>query len=443
MFKTAGILITIVVCSCLAQAIDVQDDSLLIDSFHAPGAVKAAATMGDTAKREIKSKAASDSAPEKKQSPPVSTDSLKEEDEADTSLLSTDTLASKKDTALAPTIDTISQRHETSKPEIDEPALTRRFEETPPAPELNKLSPFSSDRVHYLGLSLDYFSYAEVSNLSEIFSDSMTLPVIGAPKSTEYGFLFGLDYQGAFRKHGSPWLFRPNVAVQFGIQQTYDGSTQALPLTDRHGNDTAFQFLPVKFYKTNYFIQAGTDIGYCLTHAFMPFYAYSGIKFKFWYRDMLPDTTSYSNQITNAEEYYWFSFPLGLALSKPISPNLALGIDACLDLMFYGQMQALLSSWDSENTYETKSPAVTLSNRPGFRFEFSITYKTENDNVFQFAPYFTLYSFGQSETETSQNYVNGVYVPGQDQQFSEPSSSTWLLGAKLRILFMSPFTRTR
>jgi hypothetical protein len=157
---------------------------------------------------------------------------------------------------------------------------------------------------------------------------------------------------------------------------------------------------------------------------------------------MLPDTTSYSNQITNAEVYYWFSIPLGFALSKPISPNLALGIDACLDLMFYGQMQALLSSWDSENTYETRSPAVTLSNRPGFRFEFSITYKTENDNVFQFAPYFTLYSFGQSETEMQQSFNNGMPM-GPGEPFFEPSSSTWLIGAKLRILFMSPFTRTR
>ena len=205
--------------------------------------------------------------------------------------------------------------------------------------------------MHYLGLSLDYFSYAEVSNLSDIFAGyPVGYPpnfIQGTPKSTEYGLLFGLDYQGTFRKHGSPWLFRPNLAVQFGIQQTYDGSTQAQAITNRRGDTTGFQFLPVKFYKTNYFIQAGTDIGYCLTHAFTPFYAYSGIKFKFWYRDMLPDTTSYSNQITNAEEYYWFSFPLGLALSKPISPNLALGIDACRDLMFYGQMQALLSSWDS------------------------------------------------------------------------------------------------
>ena len=117
MFKTAGILITIVACSCLAQAIDVQDDSLLIDSFHAP-VVKAAATLADTAKRKTKSSALGDSGLEKKQSRSVSEDSLKEEDEADTSLLSTDTLADRKDTALVPPIDTISQRHETNKPEI-------------------------------------------------------------------------------------------------------------------------------------------------------------------------------------------------------------------------------------------------------------------------------------------------------------------------------------
>ena len=300
--------------------------------------------------------------------------------------------------------------------------------------------------MHYVGISFDYFSYAEVIHLSDIFSgypDGYPPNFVqGAPKSHEYGLMFGFDYQGSLRKHGSPVLFRPTLEVQFGIHQTYDGSTQALPVYDTFGDTVGFQFLPYKIYKKNYFVQAGLDVGYCRTHATVPYYLYSGIKGKLWYRDMVADTTSYSNQITSSEMYYWFSAPLGIALSIPVSPDLAVGLDASCDLMFYGQMQLLLSSWDTEHTWKTVAPAVTLGDRAGLRVEFSITYKSANENVFQFAPYFTMYSFGQSENELSKNYEDGVYIPGQDQSFGEPSSATWLLGAKFRIVFMSPYTHT-
>jgi hypothetical protein len=53
-----------------------------------------------------------------------------------------------------------------------------------------------------------------------------------------------------------------------------------------------------------------------------------------------------------------------------------------------------------------------------------------------------MYSSGQSENEISKNYKDGAYVPGEDQIFGEPSSSTWLLGAKFRMAFMSPYTHT-
>ena len=345
--------------------------------------------------------------------------------------------------------DSVAQPLELGKPENAEPALSRISEEPPPlAPVAHPLSPFSSDRMHCWGISLDYFSYAEVSTISDVFPGyPLGYPpnfVQGTPKSTEYGLMFGFNYDGALRQHGSPILFRPHLEAQIGIHQTYSGSTQAQPITNPKTLDTiGFQFLPVDIYKSNYFVHTGVDIGYCITRAAIPFYLYSGIKGNLWYRDMTPDTTSYANQITDAEVYYWFSIPLGLALSRPVSPKLALEFDASLDFMFAGYMKALLSAWDATTTYTTVSPVVTLNNRIGFHAEIPIMYKTDNGHVFRFIPYFTAYAFGQSESEISQSFVNGVYTPGSDQSFDEPNSSSWLLGIKVQIVFLSPYTRTR
>ncbi|MDD5674027.1 MAG: hypothetical protein PHC61_07690 [Chitinivibrionales bacterium] len=309
------------------------------------------------------------------------------------------------------------------------------------APAVLNLSPFSSDRVHAWGASLDYFSYAELNDYFPL--NYAPFQIQGAPKSTEYGLMFGLNYEGALRRHGSMLLLRPKLEVEFGIHQTYDGSTQALPIINDQGDTIGFRFLPVKIYKSNYFVRAGLDAGYCRTRALVPYYLYSGIKAGLWYRDMVADTTSYSNQITNSELYYWFSLPVGLAFSVPLSPTLAAGLDASCDLMFFGQMKAYLSAWDPESTWTTVSPAVTLGNRTGYRLELSLTYKTAEGTVFKFAPYFALYAFGRSENEISKSYANGVYTgQGNDMVFYEPSSTSWLLGVKFQIVFLSPRTRT-
>ena len=418
--------LAIVVASSPGQVLDSQDDSLLIDEN------KSASRPNDTITRQNKMSAIGP------------TDTVHQRQKTDNPVAS-DTIPQQQGTGKPITADTLPQQKETGSPEMAGPAHPNYTEEAPEEPVIHNLSPFSSDRVHYLGLSLDYFSYAEISTLDDIFGDNQPSLIRGAPKSTEHGLMFGFNYQGSIRKHGSPILFRPDLEVQIGIHQTYDGSTQALPIFDQHGDTIPgeFQFLPVKIYKSNYFVQAGVDIGYCLTHTVPRYYFYSGVKGKLWYRDLVADTTSYSNQITNAEAYYWFSIPIGLTLSMPVSPNVALGVDVSCDLMFKGYMQVLNSAWDPDGTYKTVSPAVTLGNRTGFHMEFPITYKSVNENVFRFAPYFTIYSFGHSETEISQNFVNGVYTHGSDQAFSEPSSASWLLGAKLQLVFMSPFTRTR
>jgi hypothetical protein len=423
--------LAIVAASCPGQVLDSQDDSLLIDEFHTP-ANNGASRPDDTMTRHNKMNAIG------------ATDTMHQHQKTDIPVAS-DTIPQQQGTGKPITTDTLPHRQDLGKPETAEPPRTSYTEEAPVEPVIHNLSPFTSDRVHYLGLSLDYFSYAEVSTLDDIFGDNQPLLIIGAPKSTEHGLMFGFNYQGSIRQHGSPILFRPDLEVQIGIHQTYDGSTQALPIFDQHGDTIPgeFQFLPVKIYKSNYFAQAGVDIGYCLTHTFPQYYFYSGIKGKLWYRDLIADTTSYANQITNSEVYYWFSIPIGLTLSMPVSPNFAWGIDASCDLMFKGYMQVLNSLVNPDSTYKTVSPTVNLGNRVGFHVEFPITYKSANENIFRFTPYFTIYSFGHSETEISQSFVNGVYTQGSDQAFSEPSSASWLLGVKFQLVFMSPYTLTR
>jgi hypothetical protein len=423
--------LTIVAASCPGQVLDSQDDSLLIDEFHTP-ANKGASRPDDTITRHNKMNAID------------TTDTVHQQQKIDIPGAS-DTIPQQQGTGIPITTDTLPQPKEIDKLKIAGPAHYTYTEEAPVEPVIRNLSPFTSDRVHYLGLSLDYFSYAEVSTLDDIFGDNQPLLIIGAPKSTEHGLMFGFNYQGSIRQHGSPMLFRPDLEVQIGIHQTYDGSTQALPIFDQHGDTIPgeFQFLPVKIYKSNYFVQAGVDIGYCLTHTFPQYYFYSGIKGKLWYRDLVADTTSYANQITNSEVYYWFSIPVGLTLSMPVSPNFAWGVDASCDLMFKGYMQVLNSLVNPDSTYKTVSPTVIIGNRVGFHVEFPITYKSANENIFRFTPYFTMYSFGHSETEISQSFVNGVYTQGSDQAFSEPSSASWLLGVKFQLVFMSPYTLTR
>ena len=424
--------LAIIAYSCLGQEIDSEIDSLLIDSFHT-GTNKGVSRPVDTVPQQheiIKS---------------VSTDTVSQQQEIKKPVIP-DTLLQQLEMSKPVSADSVPQQQEISKPVIIGPARPSKEEEAPVQPAIHNLAPFSSDRMHCLGVSLDYFSYAEASSVNDIFPGYPDgyLPnyVLGAPKSTEYGLAFGVGYEGSIRKHGSQLLFRPKLEGKIGIHQTYDGSTQALAIFNSSGDRIGYQFLPAKFSKSNYFAQAELDIGYCRTHAIEPFYLYSGIKGNLWYRDMVPDTTSYSNQITNSEVYYWFSAPLGLAVSMPLSPTFAADIDASCDLMFFGQMQVLNSAWDAVNTYKTTSPAVTLGNKIGYRVECSIMYKSSSGNIFRFAPYFNLYSFDQSESETSKSYVNGAYTEGSDQSFKEPSSKSWLLGAKLQIVFLSPYTRT-
>jgi hypothetical protein len=327
-----------------------------------------------------------------------------------------------------------------------QPSAGTTDEEYPVTSANKKLSPFAPGATHFWGVSLEYFSYAEHSTLNDIFPDwpdsILNSPFIqGKPKSTEYGLMFGINYEATIRDHGSPLLFRPNVAVQFGFHQTYDGSSQDSVITDNFGNILRHQFFPIKDNKSNYFLQAGLDVGYSLFRTTVPFYLYSGLKGNLWYRDLVADTTSYSNQVTSSELYYWFTMPVGVAVSMPVSSTLTIGIDACCDLLFFGQMQAFDSWWDSDTTANTVSPAVTLGDRIGCHVELPITFEAESGTVYRFVPYVKIYSFGKSETQTSKNYINNNYQPGQDQTFWEPASSSWLIGIKLQVVSRSSNSR--
>jgi len=423
--------ITVIAFSCLGQEMDGDLDSLLTDGVHGPKSTSASRPSDTATHRNDSLKSAA-------------VDTVRSQPNMNSSVA--DTASRQQEMPASGTIDTTSRQEEIGSPVSIEPQPPSFTKELPAAPDIHALAPFSSNTVHYVGVSLDYFSYAEVTSIADVFPGyPVGYPanwIEGSPKSTEYGLLFGINYESAIRKPGTRLLFRPRLEGQIGINQTYDGSTQAQPISKPGGDTIGWKFWPVKFSKSNYFAHAGLDIGYCRTRAIYPFYLYSGIRGNVWYRDMVPDTVSYKNQITVSELYYWFSLPLGLAVSIPRSPVTALGFDASVDVLFFGQMQAYNSAYDPVNTSSTKSPAVTLGDRIGYRLEFSIIHKTATGNTFRIAPYFNLYTFGQSETEISKDYVNDVYTPGSDQSFNEPSSLSWLLGLKVQIAFLSPYSRT-
>jgi len=242
---------------------------------------------------------------------------------------------------------------------IAEPAPIGPLKKLPRRQNKQNYPLFLPDRVHIWDCPLIIFSYAEVSKPKRYTSRAIRSLSANLfkelPKALNMGCCSVLITRN-ISQTWQPMAFRPNAGVQFGIQQTYDGSTQAQAITNRRGDTTGFSVPSGKnFIKTNYFISSGTDIGYCPHHAIYAFLRYSGIKIlnsgiAICFRT--PHSTATIHQCR--KEYYWFSFPLGLALSKPISTQPCAGIDACLDLSSMDKCKRFYRSWDSENHLRNK-----------------------------------------------------------------------------------------
>ncbi len=297
-----------------------------------------------------------------------------------------------------------------------------------PEPALSDTSvaelPFSLffyPRIISIGLSLSWLYYSEDVDLSDLvgaFRDHFGRDpqIFGAPKSDEYGAVFGLSLGGTFYNWENRLVVRPKAGLLVGFDNTYDGSSQGQITVNATGDTTGIEFDPYTFQKTNVFLFAGCDLGYAFPNTALPLFVYTGLDCKLWYRDLMDNQGElyYSPDVSNWELYYWFSAPLGVNISRPVSARSVVGIDACVNFMFYGGMQAGLTSGGASTNY----PPVTLGNRASVKVELFVEKKRDNRPALRFAPYFLYYTFGRSNTA----------VDGAGETFYEPSSNSFLFG---------------
>ncbi len=219
-----------------------------------------------------------------------------------------------------------------------------------------------------------------------------------------------------------------NIRLLAGFNNTYDGSSQGQLYFNSNGDTVGLYFSPYKFQKTNVFLDAECDAGYAFPSSVLPWFLYTGLDFKLWYRDLMDNQGElyYSTDVSNWETYYWFSVPLGINLARAVNPRWLVGADASVSFMVYGGMQVGLSSGGSSANY----PPVTLGNRASVKVELFTEKKRDNRPALRFAPYFLYYAFGRSNTA----------VGGDNQSFFEPSSNSFLFGATLSWEFLEkPF----
>ncbi len=304
-----------------------------------------------------------------------------------------------------------------------------------------QFSIFNHGKMLEIGLSLNYFHYnehIEINSLVQDFIDTFgRIPQIkGQPKSTEYGGVFGFTFNSWFYSRNSHLFIRPKFSAIFGIGNAYDGSSQPDTLLDPNTHEViGMEFKPKVDNKNNYFISTGLDIGMGFPKAGFPLGLYTGIDFKFWYRDMLMygDINTATSGITYAEMYYWFSVPVGLLITKPVSVTTVLGMDARMDLMFFGQMKNILSSSSSDVTFDF--PAVTLGNRVSYKIELFAQKRVSDRVSIKFSPYAMVYGFGKSTTD-----IATVSIPGYGTEsmgsFWEPASGTIWAGFNFSMVFM-------
>ena len=227
--------------SCPGQVINSQDDSLLIDEFRTVKPVAA-----DTVYRqsEIARPLGADSISKQREtSRPNAADTISQQQEIGKPV-SADSRAQQQEIGKTIKVDTVPQPEEIGKPVTTEPVRSSHAEETPWNRSYTISRLFHQTECIAWGFRSIIFHTRKFRVLVISLVMNCRTVSIGSPKSTEHGLMFGFNYQGALRQHGSPILFRPDLEVQIGIHQAYVGSTQAQPITDRRGDTIGFKFLP-------------------------------------------------------------------------------------------------------------------------------------------------------------------------------------------------------
>ena len=284
---------------------------------------------------------------------------------------------------------------------------------------------FHNDRKIMINCNLFQFNYKEKIPLSDVVNSYQEqfgrLPdtIGGKPKSTEYGTTMGISIAFVGRLGSKGLFIMPQSEIDLGLNHTYSGSSQALPIVDYHGDTIGVNFIPVDFSKSNYFFNSSLCLGYKSQSSPIPFALYSGLRINVWKRDMNSGAL-----FSSYERYTWLTIPVGLVFYKTFRSSW-LSFEGVLDFMFYGQMKIMTQFYQS-----LYFPAVILGNKYGYSFELSAGKKLSNYLSFQISPFFTAYGFGISNVETVKS-KSSYYDSENPVKFYEPESSTRKIGMKV------------
>ena len=186
---------------------------------------------------------------------------------------------------------------------------------------------FFYPKIISIGVSLSWLYYSEDVDMGDLvgaFRDHYGNDprIFGAPKSDEYGAVFGLSLGETFYH----WENKAGGAAQGQPARGRQQHLRRVSLQEQdHLNATGdtmigMEFDPYNFTKTNVFFHAGCDVGYAFPYFALPCFVYSGIDAKLWYRDLMDNQSQviYNPDMSNWELYYWFSLPLGVNVAAHV-----------------------------------------------------------------------------------------------------------------------------
>ncbi len=303
--------------------------------------------------------------------------------------------------------------------------------------ELSSLKIFDYKSRFSLGISLPYFYYCESikgSDVQRSFIEQFgTVPdtFIGAPKSTEYGFLPGMSFN--YTHTSKIGLFiQPAITFMVGLNNTYDGSSQGQPIINQNNDTVGLSYTPIKDTKRNIFLDGSFKLGYLNSSYSTAFSFYTGLNANLWNRDF--KSTKY---ICNYENYFWYSIPLGVEVYFINKPTVILGMKLEATLMFYGQMHAYLYERGNKNN-GIDYPSLQLGHKAGYHFSIDAGKILREHLLIKVSPFVTFYGFGKSDTK--QATLKSSYSSSTEQKafkFYEPESATLLTGLSIKFILLS------
>ncbi len=223
---------------------------------------------------------------------------------------------------------------------------------------------YAGESSHSLGVGFKvaYHDYKEI-NEPEPF------------KSTEAGFLPGIQFNYTYRGIGNPFYGRLLLEYKDG-KTDFDGTTQA--------------GTPIQTKTNNRFDAGEVNIGLILrpetSYLQGSVTFYTGVGYRYWNRGL-------GGQAPYSEEYSWKYVPAGLIVSYPISEKWRGEVDVAVWFIFDGQIKVNLSDTDPN----FNNPQAGLGNSLGWKVETPFYYRLSQHWSFNITPSYENYSFGRSD----------------------------------------------